>query len=134
MRTHVRRLTLLVSLISIGDAGSFLQKVPLVGVTTLPETTFAIVGERGETQLKVADEYVAYDETQQSASDVDAEIVFVGYGIEAPEYKWDDYKDVDVRGKVLLMFVNEPPSDEEKFFKGKALTYYGRWTYKYEEA
>ena len=62
------------------------------------------------------------------------EIVFVGYGIEAPEYKWDDYKGVDVKGKVLLMLVNEPPSDDPNFFKGKALTYYGRWTYKYEEA
>ena len=83
--------------------------------------------------LKPLDEYVAYDQTQQAESDVDAEIVFVGYGIEAPEYNWDDYKGVDVRGKVLLMLVNEPPSDDLKFFKGKALTYYGRWTYKYEE-
>jgi Zn-dependent M28 family amino/carboxypeptidase len=58
----------------------------------------------------------------------------VGYGIEAPEYQWDDYKGVDVRGKVLLMLVNEPSSDDPKFFKGPALTYYGRWTYKYEEA
>ena len=65
---------------------------------------------------------------------MDADIVFVGYGIEAPEYNWDDYKGLDVRGKVLLMLVNEPPSDDPKFFKGKALTYYGRWTYKYEEA
>ncbi|MGA7891252.1 MAG: M28 family peptidase, partial [Candidatus Sulfotelmatobacter sp.] len=62
------------------------------------------------------------------------EIVYVGYGIEAPEFNWDDYKGADVRGKVLLMLVNEPPSDDPKFFKGKALTYYGRWTYKYEEA
>jgi Zn-dependent M28 family amino/carboxypeptidase len=65
---------------------------------------------------------------------VDAPIVYVGYGIEAPEYHWDDYKDVDVRGKVLLMLVNEPPSDDPKFFAGRTLTYYGRWTYKYEEA
>ena len=65
---------------------------------------------------------------------MDADIVFVGYGIEAPEYQWDDYKGVDVKGKVLLMLVNEPTSDDPKFFKGKALTYYGRWTYKYEEA
>ena len=84
--------------------------------------------------LKPLDEYVAYDQTQQPQSDVDADIVFVGYGIEAPEYNWDDYKGVDVRGKVLLMLVNEPSSDDPKFFKGKALTYYGRWTYKYEEA
>jgi Zn-dependent M28 family amino/carboxypeptidase len=118
-----------------GDHGTYMQKVPLVGITTLPETQFSIVPKQGETMsLKALDEYVAYDQSQQTQSDVDAEIVFVGYGIEAPEYNWDDYKGVDVRGKVLLMLVNEPPSDDPKFFKGKALTYYGRWTYKYEEA
>ena len=58
----------------------------------------------------------------------------MGYGINAPEYKWDDYKGVDVKGKVLLMLVNEPPSDDPNFSKARALTYYGRWTYKYEEA
>src|SRR6202453_4332504 len=118
-----------------GDNGSFLQKVPLVGITTLAETQFSLVPKQGPAMnLKPLDEYVAYDQTQQAQSDVDAEIVYVGYGIEAPEYNWDDYKGVDVRGKVLLMLVNEPPSDDPKFFKGKALTYYGRWTYKYEEA
>jgi Zn-dependent M28 family amino/carboxypeptidase len=118
-----------------GDHGTYMQKVPLVGITTLPETQFSVVPKQGETMnLKPLDEYVAYDQTQQPESDVDAEIVFVGYGIEAPEYGWDDYKGLDVHGKVLLMLVNEPPSDDAKFFKGKALTYYGRWTYKYEEA
>jgi Zn-dependent M28 family amino/carboxypeptidase len=118
-----------------GDNGSYLQKVPLVGITTLPQTQFVLLPKQGESMiLKPLDEYVAYDQTQQSQSDVDADIVYVGYGIEAPEYNWDDYKGVDVRGKVLLMLVNEPPSDDPKFFKGKALTYYGRWTYKYEEA
>jgi Zn-dependent M28 family amino/carboxypeptidase len=118
-----------------GDNGSYLQKVPLVGITTLPETQFTLVPKQGAAMdLKVLDEYVAYDQTQQPQSDVDADIVYVGYGIEAPEYNWDDYKNVDVRGKVLLMLVNEPPSDDPNFFKGKALTYYGRWTYKYEEA
>jgi Zn-dependent M28 family amino/carboxypeptidase len=118
-----------------GDHGTYMQKVPLVGITTLPETTFSVVPKQGETMnLKPLDEYVAYDQTQQAQSDIDADIVFVGYGIEAPEYGWDDYKGLDVRGKVLLMLVNEPTSDDPKFFKGKALTYYGRWTYKYEEA
>ncbi len=118
-----------------GDHGTYMQKVPLVGITTLPETQFSLVPKQGETMnLKPLDEYVAYDQTQQAQSDVDAEIVYVGYGIEAPEYNWDDYKGMDVRGKVLLMLVNEPSSDDPKFFKGKALTYYGRWTYKYEEA
>jgi len=118
-----------------GDHGTYMQKVPLVGITTLPETQFSLVPRQGETMnLKPLDDYVAYDQTQQPLSDVDADIVYVGYGIEAPEYNWDDYKGVDVRGKVLLMLVSQPPSDDPKFFKGKALTYYGRWTYKYEEA
>jgi Zn-dependent M28 family amino/carboxypeptidase len=118
-----------------GDNGSYLQKVPLVGITTLPETQFTLEPKQGAAvNLKPLDEFVAYDQTQQALSDVDADIVYVGYGIEAPEYNWDDYKGVDVRGKVLLMLVNEPPSDDPNFFKGKALTYYGRWTYKYEEA
>ena len=118
-----------------GDNGTYLQKVPLVGVTTLGETQFTLSPKQGAAmKLKLLDEFVAYDQTQQERSDVDAEIVYVGYGIEAPEYNWDDYKGLDVRGKVLLMLVNEPPSDDPKFFKGKALTYYGRWTYKYEEA
>jgi Zn-dependent M28 family amino/carboxypeptidase len=118
-----------------GDHGTYMQRVPLVGVTTLPDTTFALIPKRGETMnLKPLDEYVAYDQTQQPQSDVNTDIVYVGYGIEAPEYNWDDYKGLDVRGKVLLMLVNEPPSDDPKFFKGKTLTYYGRWTYKFEEA
>ncbi len=117
-----------------GDNGTYLQKVPMVGITPAPETTFSLVSSNGTVDLKPLDQYVAYDQTQQPQSDVDAQIVYVGYGIEAPEYKWDDYKGADVRGKVLLMLVNEPPSDDENFFKGKALTYYGRWTYKYEEA
>lgn len=118
-----------------GDNGTYLQKVPMVGITPEPETTFSLVAARSDARnLTPLDDYVAYDQTQQKKSDVDADIVYVGYGIEAPEYKWDDYKGVDVRGKVLLMLVNEPPSDDVNFFKGKALTYYGRWTYKYEEA
>ena len=118
-----------------GDNGTYLQKVPLVGITTLSETQFTLAPRQGAAMhLKPLEEYVAYDQTQQERSDVDAEIVYVGYGIAAPEYNWDDYKGVDVRGKVLLMLVNEPPSDDPKFFKGKALTYYGRWTYKFEEA
>src|SRR5215831_8695492 len=118
-----------------GDNGTYMQKVPMVGITPLPETNFSLLPSQGQAlDLKPLDEYVAYDQTQQPQSDVDAPIVFVGYGIAAPEYNWDDYKGVDVTGKVLLMLVNEPPSDDPKFFNGKALTYYGRWTYKYEEA
>src|SRR5678816_1973869 len=118
-----------------GDNGTYMQKVPMVGITLAPDTTFSLVPNKGRArELKLLSEYVAQDETQQPDSTVNAEIVYVGYGIEAPEYQWDDYKGVDVKGKVLLMLVNEPTSDDPKFFKGKALTYYGRWTYKYEEA
>ncbi|MGA2202399.1 MAG: M28 family peptidase [Terriglobales bacterium] len=123
-----------------GDNGSYLQKVPLVGITPGADTRFTLVPASGAPpslkpiDLKPLVDYVAYDQTQQPESNVDADIVYVGYGIEAPEYNWDDYKGVDVKGKVLLMLVNEPPSDDPNFFAGKALTYYGRWVYKYEEA
>jgi len=118
-----------------GDNGTYMQKVPMVGITSAPESTFALVPSKGSArELKPLSEYVAYDETQQTDSTVNAEIVYVGYGVEAPEYHWDDYKGVDVKGKVLLMLVNEPTSEDPKFFKGKALTYYGRWVYKYEQA
>jgi Zn-dependent M28 family amino/carboxypeptidase len=119
-----------------GEKGTFFQTVPMVGVTTDPRaTTFAIVPANGAPlQLKFADDYVTTNQTQTERAEVDAPILFVGYGIEAPEYGWNDYKDADVRGKVVMMFVNEPPSDDAKFFTGRALTYYGRWTYKYEQA
>src|SRR5258708_34150817 len=110
-----------------GENGTFFQKVPMVGITPAPETTFEIVPNKGESMaLKPLEEYVAYDHTQRAADDIDAGIVYVGYGIEAPEYQWDDYKGVDVRSKVLLMLVNEPSSSNPNFFKGRALTYYGR--------
>jgi len=118
-----------------GDNGTFFQQVSFVGITPGAETTFDLVPSKGDTQkLKPLDDYVAYDQTQHASDDIDAPIVYVGYGIDAPEYQWDDYKGIDVRGKVLLMLVNEPSSNDPNFFKGPALTYYGRWTYKYEEA
>jgi Zn-dependent M28 family amino/carboxypeptidase len=119
-----------------GDDGSFFQKVPLIAVHTIEDRTkFAFVpASGGPVELKYGSEIVSKDQTGQASAEIDAPIVFVGYGIHAPEYNWDDYAGVDVKGKVVLVIVNEPPSDDEKFFKGKALTYYGRWTYKYEEA
>ena len=117
-----------------GDQGSYFQEVPMVRITTLPDTTASLAPKNGEPlQLKNLDDFVIHNETQTDVADIDVPIVFVGYGITAPEYKWDDYKGVDLKGKVALLFVNEPTSDDPKFFKGKALTYYGRWTYKYEE-
>jgi Zn-dependent M28 family amino/carboxypeptidase len=124
-----------------GDNGTYFQRVPLYAVHTLEDKTkFSFVPASGQpVDLAYGSEIVTKDQTGQPTADIDAPIVFVGYGIDAPEYNWNDYagadgKDIDVKGKVVLVIVNEPPSDDEKFFKGKALTYYGRWTYKYEEA
>jgi Zn-dependent M28 family amino/carboxypeptidase len=119
-----------------GDNGGWYQKVPLYAVKTVPEqTTFTLVPKDGAPLvLKYGADYVTNNQTGSATADIDAPVVFVGYGIHAPEYDWDDYKGVDVHGKVALVIVNEPPSDDPQFFKGKAMTYYGRWTYKFEEA
>jgi len=124
-----------------GENGTYFQKVPLVAVHTIEDKTkFAFVPASGApVDLAYGTEIVAKDQTGQASAEFDAPIVFVGYGIHAPEYNWNDYArpdghDIDMKGKIALIIVNEPPSDDEKFFKGKALTYYGRWTYKYEEA
>ncbi|MGB8258707.1 MAG: M28 family peptidase [Terracidiphilus sp.] len=124
-----------------GDNGSYFQRVPLYAVHTVEEKTrFALIPATGEPiELAYGKEIVAKDQTGQPVAEFDAPIVFVGYGIHAPEYHWDDYagadgKPIDLKGKVALVIVNEPPSDDAAFFKGKALTYYGRWSYKYEEA
>ena len=116
------------------DASTYVQSVPMVSMKTLPATTFTLVPANGQpVALKNLDDFVTSNESQTESADIDAPIVFVGYGITAPEYQWDDYKGYDLKGKVALLFVNEPISDDQKFFKGKALTYYGRWTYKFEE-
>lgn len=119
-----------------GDNGTFLQKVPLVGVKTdAAATKFALVPATGAPmELTFGADYVVNNQLHTAAADIDAPIVFVGHGIVAPEFDWNDYKGVDVRGKVVLIVVNEPPSDDPKFFKGASMSYYGRWTYKYEEA
>ncbi len=121
-----------------GENGSFFQPVSLVGVKADPNTTLTISGASGSETFKFADDFVAFTGAQTESVDVDADLVFVGYGINAPEQRWNDYKggDTDYRGKILVMLVNDPPAttQEPNLFGGKALTYYGRWTYKYEEA
>jgi Zn-dependent M28 family amino/carboxypeptidase len=117
-----------------GENGTYFQQVPMVGVKTVADTTFGFVPTSGApVELKALDDYVTTDEQQKESVEIHAPIVFVGYGISAPEYQWDDYKGYDLKGKVALLFVNEPVSEDPNFFKGKALTYYGRWTYKFEE-
>jgi Zn-dependent M28 family amino/carboxypeptidase len=120
--------------------GSYVQNVTLVGSTPHPELQFRI-GSRVMPMSHPVD-YLVRSRHEVPVIDVDAEMVFVGYGVDAPEYGWNDYKNVDVKGKVLVMLVNDPaipdPTDSTKLdstmFKGNAMTYYGRWTYKYEIA
>lgn len=118
--------------------GSFFQPVSLVGVKADPATTLTIsAGGKSET-FKFAEEFVGFTGAQAPEVDVNAELVFAGYGIDAPEQRWSDYKGDarDYRGKILVIMVNDPPAtnEEPNLFGGRALTYYGRWTYKFEEA
>ncbi len=114
--------------------GGFFQKVPLVAVTArAPQTVTFSAGEK-RLDLRTLSELVALPGVQAPEARLDAaEVVFAGYGITAPEYRWDDFKDLDVRGKVLLV-MNNDPEDDPDLFAGKTRLYYGRWTYKYEEA
>jgi Zn-dependent M28 family amino/carboxypeptidase len=121
--------------------GTYVQEVPLVGFQTKAEGTIRVGGETID--LKTPNDWVAVSRRQVPEAAVEgSELVFVGYGTVAPEYGWDDYKGVDVRGKTIVMLVNDPPvadpgdpkTLDDRFFKGRAMTYYGRWTYKYEIA
>lgn len=121
-----------------GNGKSYFQNVPMIGVKADPNTQLQISGPDGSQTFKFADEFVATTSAQTERVSIDADVVFAGYGIDAPIYKWNDYSGPaeDYRGKVLLILVNDPPATEAEpsLFGGKALTYYGRWTYKYEEA
>jgi len=116
-----------------GDHGTYYQRVPMVGVTTEASVTLSAAAAGQTASFKWLDEFVGVNQLQQPTDQFEADAIFVGHGIVAPEFHWDDFKGVDVKGKVLVLFTNEPPSEDPKFFGGRALTYYGRWTYKYEE-
>src|SRR5512140_1635004 len=122
--------------------GTYMQKAPLVGITTPPAPMVIAKGGRKLT-LNWKDDVVAWAKHVADSASIDkSERVFVGYGVVAPEYNWDDYKGVDVKGKMLVMLINDPPVPDPananqldpRMFGGKAMTYYGRWTYKYEIA
>src|SRR3954453_13005266 len=117
-----------------GDNQSYFQKVPFIGSQLLPSASLSIQGGAGTTKLELQKDYAGIPLSQKGENDFSAEALFVGHGISAPELGWDDYKGLDVRAKVLVYFTNEPPSNDPNFFGGSALTYYGRWTYKFEEA
>src|SRR5687768_4781244 len=120
--------------------GSYVQNVQLIGYTSA--STASIRMNNTSIPMRVNDDFIVV--SRHDTSDVqvnNSEIVFVGYGVVAPEYGWDDYKNVDVRGKTVLIMVGDPPIPsaadsaalDTTMFRGKAMTYYGRWTYKYEE-
>jgi Zn-dependent M28 family amino/carboxypeptidase len=119
--------------------GTYVQKVPMVGIT--PEATPLVFDKSGQKlELKYRDDYVGWSKRVTESVGLDAsEVVFLGYGVQAPEFNWDDFKNVDVKGKTIVVLVNDPPVTgpdgqlDPKVFGGKAMTYYGRWTYKFEK-
>jgi Zn-dependent M28 family amino/carboxypeptidase len=119
----------------VGDT-SYYQRVPIDVVKADPTTIKVTASGKASASLRFTDDVVVWPGSATDASSAHGELVFVGYGATAPEYKWDDFKGMDVRGKILLVLVNDPPAtaSEPNLFGGKAMTYYGRWTYKYEEA
>jgi len=116
--------------------GSYLQKVPLVGIKThIKNNEVVVTGNKGTVKLRYWDDIVVWSLRAEEKLKVDkADFVFVGFGIHAPEYGWDDYAGIDVKGKVAVMLVNDPGFYDEALFRGKNMTYYGRWIYKFEEA
>jgi len=122
--------------------GTFLQKVPLVGIRPDAGMKLVFSGRGRSVTSQFQKDFVAWTKRVVDSSAIDAEMVFAGYGVQAPEFQWDDFKGVDVKGKVIVVLVNDPPVPDPKnpaeldpsTFGGRAMTYYGRWTYKYEKA
>jgi len=120
-----------------GNNGSYLQEVPMVEVTDMPDEKMIITIKNKTVELNYKTDFVAFSKQLVDEIKLEkSEIIFAGYGIVAPEYNWNDYEDIDVKGKTVIVLVNDPGfgTDDLAFFKGNSMTYYGRWTYKYEEA
>ncbi|WPQ63264.1 M28 family metallopeptidase [Chitinophaga sancti] len=118
-----------------GNGDSFFQEVPMVEIISKPSGPLVITGKSGSVTLPYLDEYVIATRRVKEKVNVDnSELVFAGFGIDAPEYKWNDYEGLDVKGKTVVVMVNDPGFYDSTLFKGKTMTYYGRWTYKFEEA
>ncbi|SEK51926.1 Zn-dependent amino-or carboxypeptidase, M28 family [Chitinophaga rupis] len=118
-----------------GNGNSYVQEVPMVEITSEPAGPLVFKGKGGQLSLKYLDDYVAT--TRRVTPKVqlnNSELIFAGYGIVAPEYNWNDYAGLDVKGKTVVVLVNDPGFADTALFKGHTMTYYGRWTYKYEEA
>ena len=120
-----------------GNGDSFFQEVPLVEITAIPQTNLVITGGAKALEFAFEDDFVGVTlQVQEKVTVEDSDMIFVGYGIVAPEYQWNDYEGIDVKGKTVVMLVNDPgfATQDPELFNGRAMTYYGRWTYKYEEA
>jgi len=120
-----------------GNGDSYFQEVPMVSIITYPEQSIAFKGAQGSVVGEGLKDFVIWTQRTDSVVRIqDAEVVFAGFGIVAPEYGWDDYKNLDVKGKIVVVMINDPGfgTEDPTFFKGNTMTYYGRWTYKYEEA
>jgi len=122
--------------VSPGNGDSYLQQVPLVSITCKADPVMTVRSAKSSFDLKGLDEYVLWTQHADGAVVKDNELVFAGFGVVAPEYNWNDYADIDVKDKIVVVLVNDPGfgGDDSSFFKGNTMTYYGRWTYKYEEA
>ncbi len=120
-----------------GNGNSYFQDVPMVNIMATASPTMEVQSPKGRFTLKGYDDYAIWtDKTDSVQSFQNDELIFAGYGVVAPEYNWNDYAGIDVKGKVVLVLVNDPGfnASDTSLFKGKTMTYYGRWTYKYEEA
>jgi Zn-dependent M28 family amino/carboxypeptidase len=120
-----------------GNGASFLQEVPMVEITAGSDAALKFTTDGVGTDLRFRDDMVIWTKRVKPAESIDASpLVFVGHGVTAPEYGWDDYAGVDMRGKTAVMFINDPgfATKDATLFRGRAMTYYGRWTYKFEEA
>jgi Zn-dependent M28 family amino/carboxypeptidase len=120
-----------------GNNGSYFQDVPMVQVTGTPTPMMDITGAKGNLSVKAVQDFVIFSRREENTIQIkNAPMIFAGYGIVAPEYNWNDYAGLDVKGKVVVVLVNDPgfKSGDRTLFKGDTMTYYGRWTYKYEEA
>jgi Zn-dependent M28 family amino/carboxypeptidase len=114
--------------------GTFVQKVPLVGITADAGMKLSLSGKGRPMELKYREDFMAWTKRVVETVSLDAEMIFVGYGVQAPEFGWDDFKGMDIKGKVIVVLVNDPPLEDATKFGGPAMTYYGRWSYKFEKA
>ncbi|WP_316831888.1 M28 family metallopeptidase [Pedobacter aquatilis] len=120
-----------------GNGDSYIQKVPMVEVTSTPSATMEVTGPKGNMSFKAVKDFVAFTRREQDSIQLkNSPLVFAGYGIVAPEFKWNDYKNLDVKGKTVVVLISDPgfKANDKTIFRGDTMTYYGRWTYKFEEA